>query len=166
MGSDANNAAQRGQEAHVEHAVRFVQHQRLDLAEVNQPALEVVFQPSRSRDDHACASADGFDLRPLGHSADHQRRLRQLAVTQLVVNVLDLHRQFARRDENQGPYAGYVFRSQLLHDGKQERQSFAGACLGCRQNVFAFQRMRDGHFLDRSGSCKVCCRQFLLEPSR
>ena len=34
------------------------------------------------------------------------------------------------------------------------------------QNVFAFQRVRDSHFLDRSGSGELSYRQFLLEPSR
>ena len=61
---------------------------------------------------------------------------------------------------------GTWLRDQLLHHGKQERESLSGAGLGCCQNVFAFQRMRDGHFLDRGAGGELCYRQFLLEPSR
>ncbi len=43
-GSSADNAANRRQEAHVEHAIGFIEHQYLDLAKVDQLAAKIIFQ--------------------------------------------------------------------------------------------------------------------------
>ena len=50
-------------EAHVEHAVGLVQHQDLDLAQVDGLLLHVVEQPARGGDDDVDAAAQRIDLR-------------------------------------------------------------------------------------------------------
>ncbi len=52
-----------GDEAHVEHAVGFVEDQRLDLAEVDALLLDVVEQAARRGDQHLDAALELGDLR-------------------------------------------------------------------------------------------------------
>ena len=48
---EAEDLADRLDEAHVEHAIRLVQDEDLDRAEVDRPLVDVVEQPTRGRDD-------------------------------------------------------------------------------------------------------------------
>ena len=50
-------------EAHVEHPVGFVEHQDLDLAQVDRPLLHVVEQPAGRGDEDVDAAAQRVDLR-------------------------------------------------------------------------------------------------------
>jgi hypothetical protein len=63
LGQQADDAADVVDEAHVEHAVGFVQHQDLDVAQVDGLLLHVVEQPARRRDDDVHAAAQVLDLR-------------------------------------------------------------------------------------------------------
>ena len=50
------------QEAHVQHPVRLVEHEDLDLAEIDRPLPDVVEQPARRRDEDLDAGAQRLDL--------------------------------------------------------------------------------------------------------
>src|SRR5882672_9217482 len=56
---DRGDTSNRGKESHVQHAIRFVEHQYLQLAKMNQPAVEKIFQASGSSYYQAGAFADG-----------------------------------------------------------------------------------------------------------
>ena len=53
-----------GQEAHVKHAVRFVQHEGLDAAEVDDAFVHEVVQAAGRGDEHVGAASDLVDLGP------------------------------------------------------------------------------------------------------
>jgi len=63
-----------GFEAHVEHAVDLVENEDFDAAEVDEPAVEVVFEAARGWATMRRAPAtDGFELRAFGEAAADQR---------------------------------------------------------------------------------------------
>jgi len=125
-------------------------------------AAEVVFQASWSGDHEPRSRANRGQLLSLGQSAHDQRRGRQLLSAQRIVLIDDLHGKFARRDEHER-FDPFRFRGQEpLDDRDQERQRLAGSCLRRREDVLAFQRLRDGRGLDRSRRRKFRQRQPLL----
>ena len=62
-----------GDEAHVEHAVGFVDHQKLDAGQQQLAALEMVEQPAGRGDQHVDAARQLHVLVVEGHAADQQR---------------------------------------------------------------------------------------------
>ncbi len=87
-GEHAQNAAHRGQEAHVEHAIRFVDHEKRDVVERGGFLREMIEQTAGRRDDdvgaaferrglltEADAAVDGrdFDVRVLREGREVQR---------------------------------------------------------------------------------------------
>ena len=58
--SFAEDAFHRGQESHVEHAVRFIQYDDADGREPDQFTVEKIAQPARRRNDHLSALPDLF----------------------------------------------------------------------------------------------------------
>ena len=57
----------------------------------------------------------------------------------------------------------FVFEARAAREWDQVRQRLAGACLRGRENVLAFQRLRDRRGLDRSRGHKSGERQPLLD---
>jgi hypothetical protein len=103
-----------GDEAHVQHAVGFVEHQHLDLGEGDALLLDVVEQAARRGDDDLAAFAQLGDLRLDVHAAvDADRAQRQvLAVGDDAF--MHLHRQFARRRQDQRAYRVAAGEGELL----------------------------------------------------
>jgi ElaB/YqjD/DUF883 family membrane-anchored ribosome-binding protein len=88
-------------EAHVEHAVGFVEHEVLHLREVAEAALGEVDQPARRRDQDVAAGAQAVDLRALADAAeDHAGAEPQVgAVVGRAVG--DLRGELTRRRQHQ-----------------------------------------------------------------
>jgi hypothetical protein len=111
-------------EAHVEHAVGFVEHQDLDLAQVDGLLLDVVEQPARRGDDHVDPAAQRVDLRLHAHAAVDAGGL-ELEVLAVGANAfLDLEGELAgRRDDEaahrvaRGGKAGARFRRERCKSG-------------------------------------------------
>jgi len=100
-GEGRSDAADGGLEAHVEHAVHFVEDQDADAAEADEFALEVVLEASRGGDDEARAAADGFELRAfIEATADEGRGAA--AAGEVAVGFKDLHGELARGQEDEG----------------------------------------------------------------
>ena len=93
-----------GDEAHVEHAVGFVEDDELDLAEVDALLLHVVEQAAGRGDDDLAAFAQFGGLRlDVDAAIDADRAQRQvLAVGDDAL--VHLHRQFARRRQDQAAH--------------------------------------------------------------
>ena len=141
-------------EAHVEHAVGFVQHQDFDVREVQVALLLQVEQaPGRGHQDVA-AGADALDLRVHADAAeDHGgRQLQVLAVA--AHGLFDLRGQLARGRQYQGA-DGAGSRGGAAGQQLQQRQGetggLAGAGLRAGQQVMALQHDRDGLGLDGGG---------------
>ena len=93
LGQKPRDAADRLDEAHVEHAVGLVEDEELDLAEVDQALVEQVDQSARRGDDDVDALLDRADLRALADAAE-DHRVTQRRVTAVAREALgDLRRE-------------------------------------------------------------------------
>ncbi|MNS87259.1 hypothetical protein D3C72_1211970 [compost metagenome] len=145
-------------EAHVEHAVGFVQHQQFHLGEVDGALRHVVEQPARRGHDDIDAALEGLDLRVDAHAAEHHHRA-QLQVFAIVADaLLHLGGKLTRGGQHQcahwhagaarGRIAGGGFAQQLQHR-QREARGLAGAGLGAGEQVATFENGRNGLRLNR-----------------
>ena len=90
-----------GDEAHVQHAVGFVDHQQLGVGQQDGAAVEHVQQPARRRDQHVDAAVQHVLL--VGHAlAADDQGVGQLQVFAVLDKILgDLQREFAGRLQDQ-----------------------------------------------------------------
>ena len=99
----AQDKAQIGDKAHIEHAVGLVDHQHLDLFEAVDLLLEIVDQPARRADDDIGAVPQGVALLHVIHAAIDCLDGKTAMSAQELGVLLDLHHQFPGRGKNQGP---------------------------------------------------------------
>ena len=141
-------------EAHVEHAVGFVEHQTFDIAEPKRVALDEIEQPAGRGDQNvdAVERARGPAL-PIGTPpiASAALMLQMAAVGAEAVE--DLAGQFARRAEHQDAAALAYERlrvgGEMMQDRQREGRGLAGSGLGDSDHVAARHDGRDGLRLDR-----------------
>ncbi len=143
-GQQADDALQVRQKAHVEHAVRFVQHQDADLAEVHVLLFNVIEQTARRGNQHFAAAAQRFLLRTDIHAAEHHGRAQRRLLAVALDALEDLVREFARGRQDQrahrmpgGRSAGVGQRHEAMQDRDRERRRLAGAGLGGAHDVAA-----------------------------
>ncbi|VWC23611.1 hypothetical protein BLA24064_05945 [Burkholderia latens] len=89
-------------EAHVEHAVGFVEHEHLQLGQVDAAALEVIEQTARRGDQDLGVLREQHQLLAVGDAAEDADRAQALQV--LAVRRRgrgDLHREFAGRRQHE-----------------------------------------------------------------
>ena len=144
-----------GQEAHVEHPVRLVEDEDLDLAEIGDTLTDQVEQPAGRRDEDLDAAAQRLDLGVHRDPAvDHGRPQRDgpaVGVDALV----DLHRELAGRDQDEDPdrmargrEAGVGLVAQPVEDRQHEGGGLAGPGLGGGEDIAARENERDRSGLD------------------
>ena len=156
LGQLGQDALDRRQEAHVEHAVGFVEHQHFDAGQVDVAAIHVVDQTARGGHDHVHATTQRVLLRAhAGAAVDGGAGDAQVlaVVAQAVVH---LHGQFAGRGQDQrARLARTVDRlrrgAQVLQQRQAERGGLAGTGLRAGHQVVAGQGQRNGLGLDRGG---------------
>ncbi len=138
---------------HVEHAVGFVDHQKLDAGEQKAAALGMVEQPARGRDQDVDAAGQFTVLVAERNAADQERDVEFLTGAVFVKTLLDLGCELAGRLEDQG--AGHSGPGAALFEHGEHRQdeggSLAGAGLGDAENVSAGQNVRDRLILNGGG---------------
>ena len=89
-------------EAHVEHAIGFVEDQHLDVLEHGLAGLQVVEQAAGRRDQDVERAAQRLELRRIRHAADDGRDAQAGHVAAVHGRRLgDLHRQLARRRQDE-----------------------------------------------------------------
>ena len=139
-----------GDEAHVEHAVGFVDDEDVDLAEHQLAALEMVEQAARRGDQHIDAAIELLVLVVERDAADQQRH-RKLVVLAVALEALGhLGGEFARRLEDQRARharLGAAARQHLDHRQGEGRR-LAGAGLRDADDVAPLQHMGDALRLD------------------
>ena len=101
----AENFFDVGAEADVEHAVGFVEHDELELVELQRAAAEVVEDAAGRADDDVGALLQPVDLRAERLAAVDGRGANLAAVGQPFDFVADLHGQLARGHQDQGAAA-------------------------------------------------------------
>ena len=92
----AEDAADVGEEAHVEHAVGLVEHQHLEAVEADIGMLHVVEEPAGRGDDDVHATAEGGLLRAHADAAEHRGALDGREAGEIAEIGLDLRGQLAR----------------------------------------------------------------------
>ena len=153
-----DDAADVGQETHVEHAVGFVEHEDLDVPQIDVALRRVIEQPARRRDEHVDAAAQlaicGLMLTPPKIDGRLQRHVLAVVAHAL----LDLRRELARRREDQCADAARPFvrrRRGARHEPLQQRQReagrLAGAGLRAGHDVAPFEHDGNDATLDRRG---------------
>ena len=139
-----------GDEAHVQHAVGFVDDQQFDAGEQQPAAFGVVEQAAGGRDQDVDAAGQFGVLVAERDAADQERDVEFLADAVFVEILFDLGREFAGRFEDQG--AGHSCPGAALFQhgehGQDEGSGLAGAGLGDAENVAAGQNVGDRLFLD------------------
>ena len=120
-----NDALQIGQEAHIEHAVAFVEHECVQMIEARLVHPHVIQQPAGSSQEYLHSGPQRLFLWP-HRCAPHQDADPQLCViSQSQTHVVDLLGQFSGRRDNQRPRHPQRQPQQLLQDRQQEGGSLA-----------------------------------------
>ena len=137
--------------AHVEHAVGFVEHQHLHLAQVQHALLQQVEQASRGGHQNVHAFFQRADLRVHADAAkdDGGGQFEVLAVG--FDRFFDLGGQLAGGRQHQGAdgdaaelvLARRSLRPQVVQHGQHKGGGLAGAGLGAAQQVVACQHQRE-----------------------
>ncbi len=153
--------------AHVQHAVRFIEHHRLHASEVNQATLQKVTQAARCRDHNLRTVANLAQLPGFVHAAHHNRRPDRGSDGQLHHSFIDLDRQFAGWAEH---HRANLARSGLVHVGQHPLDHRDRECQGLSSSS-----LRRGHYilagesrgnrlrLHRRGGDEAMLRQIALQ---
>ena len=143
-------------EAHVEHAVGFVDDEDVDLAQHQLAAAEMIHQAARCRDQHVHATIQLAVLIVEGGAADEQRH-RKLVVFAVLLEILGhLGGEFAGRFQNERTghaRLGAAPREHLDH-GQGEGGGLARSGLRDADHIAALEDMRDALRLN-GGRCGV-----------
>ena len=153
-GNGVDDALHVRPEAHVEHAVGFVEHERVDLVQQDVALAEHVEQAARGRDQQVDALADALGLRVVGNAAEDGDDAAAAVGGQRLADLLDLAAELAGGGDDEGGRMRLlaVDDHRLLHvleDGQHEGGRLAGARLGAAHDVAAGEHARDGVLLDR-----------------
>jgi hypothetical protein len=143
-------------EAHVEHAVGFVQHQDFHAGQIDGLLVAVVEQAARGGHEDIDALLELGDLRVDGDATEHDHRGQRQVLAVGLHRFFHLGGEFARRGEDQAArLAGLdvvgVGLGQDVQDRQREAGGLAGAGLGGGEQVAAGEHQRNGLGLDRGG---------------
>ncbi len=142
-----NDPANIGKKAHVEHAIDFIEHKNIHLAQIHRALFEQIEQSTRRRDENIDTAFDLFALFSITNAAVHDGRAQIGEAAVIAKRCLDLRSQFARRLQHKTTKRA-VFREQR-QDRKGERRRFAGAGLRGADQIFARENNRKRAQLDR-----------------
>ncbi|MNC30515.1 hypothetical protein D3C75_788010 [compost metagenome] len=143
-----NNGLYILQEAHMQHLVRFIQHEHFHAAEVQCFTAQMVKQPSRSPDNQVASALQLAQLLLDILSAVDGQDLHAGMTRQLARLFSDLQRQLTCRSKDQRLRIRCLH-ADLVHNRQQksERLPCPGLCSG--NNVQSLHQRRNGFFLDR-----------------
>ena len=135
-------------EAHVEHGVRLVEHEILQLAEVDKALVDQVEQSSWSGHHDVHTTLERGHLFALLHTTKNHR-MGDGEVGRIVPNALaDLGRQFACGAQYQSPNGAAAISLWLsiepVEHGQRKRCCLSGSGLGHTQNVTSIEDVRNG----------------------
>ncbi|MNS65227.1 hypothetical protein D3C72_983820 [compost metagenome] len=137
-------------EAHVEHLVGLVQHQRAALGQVDRAAVDVVAQAAGGRHHQARAAVQGAVLVTVRAAAVQGGDLHAEGARQARQGARDLQGQLAGRQHDQR-LDGARGALDALQDRQAEGQRLAGAGARLDQQVTAGEHQREGLLLNGGG---------------
>ncbi len=145
----ADNRLHLFEESHVQHLIRFVQHQHPHLAQLERAAPHMIQQPPRCANDKLAAALQLAELtlhvlpavcRKNGHALSRCGKLSGLSRN------LDGELPCRCDDERLG---AFDIRADLLHDRKQESKRLSRSCLRLGNQIMSLQQLRNRSFLNR-----------------
>ena len=142
-------------EAHVQHAVRFIQHQHLDVVALELFLLDVLEQATRSGHHDVGGLGQGRQLLFMADATDDGLDTEMGMYRQRPGMGTDLQCQLAGRGEDQhAARARLAAREvqQMLHGWQQEGGGLAGTGRRGCQNIAAVQGWLQHHLLDGCGA--------------
>ena len=151
-----------GQEAHVEHAVGFVEDEILEMRELGVRRAQVVEQPPGRRDHDVDPGAERVLLRPHRDAAEHRRAGERRVDRERVELLEDLRGELARRREHQRARPAARLVHQRVQDRQQECRGLAAAGLRAGEHVASGHRRRDRVGLHRGRTRQNRARVMLL----
>src|SRR5262249_18329392 len=86
------NALDRRQESHVQHAVGFVKHEYFDVVEISKLAIHEILQASGSGNQQLRPGSQTLDLRFLRYASDDERSFSHSLRAQLLILLVNLDR--------------------------------------------------------------------------
>ena len=123
-----DNAADIGEEPHVEHAIGFVEDEKLHSIQTHGPFTEMVEQSSRGCDDDIHAALEVVALLAVADATVNQTDSQVGEFGEFLEILVSVNGQFAGGFENQTPWARGM-RTQLAQDRKGKGRGFPGAGL-------------------------------------
>src|SRR5207237_4022769 len=139
----AHDAIDLRREPHVEHAIRLVEDQNLEVVENDVLALEMIDQPPGRRHDHV-HSGSQLLLLWLERNATVDGCDRHRSISRVLPEArFHLNTQFARRREN-GHSRSARTAGKSLDDWERKGSSLSGSRLGRGHDVAALQIERNG----------------------
>ena len=146
LGSSCEDAVDLRHEPHVEHVVRLVEDQEVEVGEPRGALLDVVEQAAGGRHDDVGAAAQPGVLGPHLDAADQADRPQAEVAAEGVEESLGLERDLAGGRDDQGAGLGVV--GEPFGDRQGEGRGLAGAGLGEADQVSPAERRRDDGGLD------------------
>ncbi len=140
-------------EAHVQHAVGFVEHQHLNPRELQLTTLAEIEQASWSGDDNVEAAADGIDLRLKTYATKNHKRAHIYMLAVIDDALMHLRGELTSRREDECAWT-LILAIKLrcgknLQHGQTKGGGFTRAGLCAAEDVAAIQHSWDGACLDR-----------------
>src|SRR5688572_31354664 len=127
-------------ETHIQHPVRLIEYEQLDMLKVNILLVHQVKQATWRGNEDVDSGAQLVSLCTLWHTAENNcmTQPQQFAVSGKALS--DLDSEFTRRRQDQGLDAGGSFLEkfvvmQALQNGQGKCSRFSCACLGAAQKI-------------------------------
>ena len=154
-----------GNEAHIQHAVSFINHQDFDQIQVQIASLVEVEQATRGgHQDIDVVLFERAGLFLVVHTADNHNRVQVGVARQCLGVLVDLDSQLARgSDDHSARLAKKALvrgrcGQQLLDEGNQKGGCLAGACLGLAYGILSLQAGTQYLGLNRCAVAEAECR--------
>ncbi len=148
----ADDAADRLDEAEIEHLIDFVENEEFDRPEVGDARVEMVEQASRRRHQHVEALGQRPDLGARRHAAEDDGDVERQAGRKVAEALRDLAGEFARRRKHENarpaPRRRLLVGDEAVEDRQGEGGRLAGAGLGDADQVAALHQDGNGLRLD------------------
>ena len=134
-------------EAHVKHAVGFVQHQQFEARKIHLALIDEIDQAARGCNQHVERLFQQTALFRIRHAAEHRTGTHMAGEFAVFVDRFgDLHGEFAGRGQHQHARAAAMARggqAQPLQRRQHKGCGFTGACRRRNHHVKAGQRDRN-----------------------
>ena len=169
LGAAPQQEAQILDEAEIEHPVGFVEDDDIGFAQIEDPLLEIVDEPSRRADENVGAVLQLLALLVVVDTAVREAEAETTVAVERLRVAVDLDRQLAGRRENER--AGLVRPAPLarlagdetIQRGDEKRRGLAGAGLRLPRHVDALQRRLQRLGLDGGAIFEACLGDALLD---